>query len=89
MRIDLYTHFFKVSHIHPSVYYALRRAFQELLQTQFVKIRGKVQKQNKNIFAAKSDEGEYRFHINYLPRFKEFLRDGLINDDEINYFKHE
>nr|DAS77464.1 MAG TPA: Cas system-associated protein [Caudoviricetes sp.] len=89
MRIDLYTHFFKVSHVHPSAYYALRRAFQELLQVQFVKIRGKVQKQNKNIFAAKSDEGEYRFHINYLPRFKEMLRDGLINDDEINYFKHE
>lgn len=89
MRIDLYTHFFKVSHVHPSAYYALRRAFQELLQVQFVKIRGKVQKQNKNIFAAKSDEGEYRFHINYLSRFKEMLRDGLINDDEINYFKHE
>lgn len=89
MRIDLYTHFFKVSHVHPSAYYALRRAFQELLQVQFVKIRGKVQKQNKNIFAAKSDEGEYRFHINYLPRFKEMLRDGLINDDEINYFKHD
>lgn len=89
MRIDLYTHFFKVSHVHPSAYYALRRAFQELLQVQFVKIRGKVQKQNKNIFAAKSDEGEYRFHINYLPRFKEMLRDGLISDDEINYFKHE
>lgn len=89
MRIDLYTHFFKVSHIHPSVYYALRRAFQELLQVQFVKIRGKVQKQNKNIFAAKSDVGEYRFHINYLPRFKEMLRDGLINDEEINYFKHD
>lgn len=89
MRIDLYTHFFKISHVHPSAYYALRRAFQELLQVQFVKIRGKVQKQNKNIFAAKSDEGEYRFHINYLPRFKEMLRDGLINDDEINYFKHE
>lgn len=89
MRIDLYTHFFKVSHVHPSAYYALRRAFQELLQVQFVKIRGKVQKQNKNIFAARSDEGEYRFHINYLPRFKEMLRDGLINDNEINYFKHE
>lgn len=89
MRIDLYTHFFKVSHVHPSAYYALRRAFQELLQIQFVKIRGKVQKQNKNIFAAKSGDGEYRFHINYLPRFKEMLRDGLINDEEINYFKHE
>lgn len=88
MQIDLYTHFFKVSKVHPSANYAMRKAFQDLLQVQYVKIRGKFQKQNKNIFAAKSAPGEYRFHINYLDNFKLILRDMMINDSEIDYIQH-
>lgn len=90
-RIDVYSHFFKVSKIHPDfITNVFPRCVKELLQVSFVKIRGRVVKQNGYIYAARTkDATEYRFHINYLDRMKEILKECRINEDvEIEWVHH-
>lgn len=88
-QIDLYSHFFKVSKIHPSLYPVIRKASEELLQVRFVKIRGRFKKESVKVYAAKNPLlGERRFHINYYSRFKELLASMRINDSEITVIPH-
>lgn len=91
-KIEIYTHFFKVSQIHPSMWVLLRKAFDELTQVSFIKIRGRFQKTKNKIYVAKGCDGSYRFHINYLSRFKQLLQDNLINwevKEEVEWVRHE
>lgn len=88
-QIDLYSHFFKVSKIHPSLYPVIRKASEELLQVRFVKIRGRFKKESVKVYAAKNPLlGERRFHINYYPRFQELLRSMRVNESELTIVTH-
>lgn len=89
-QIDVYSHFFKVSKIQPIFYHSvMTTSFRELLQTNFVKIRGRVQKQNHKIYMARSqDKSEYRYHIHYLERFKQLMKGARINDKEVTWIEH-
>lgn len=89
-QIDVYSHFFKVSKIQPIFYHSvMTTSFRELLQTNFVKIRGRVQKQNHKIYMARSqDKSEYRYHIHYLERFKQLMKGARINDKEVTWIVH-
>ena len=51
-RIDKFSHFFMVTKIHPSFFPVIKRCLDELIQIQYVKIRGRVQKQATKVFAA-------------------------------------
>lgn len=92
-KIDIYTHFFKVSQIHPSLFPLIRKALDDLIQVNYVKVYGKVKKQAVKVFAARSGNPstgiEYRFHINYLPRFEDFLTMFNINKAELVYERHD
>lgn len=88
-QIDVYSHFFKVSKMHPSSFVVTHRCLQELIQYQYFKQRGHVQKQGKKVYAARNRDGnEIRFHISYLPRFEEQLFNARLNKDEFEYIYH-
>lgn len=90
LHIDIYSHFFKVSRVHPTIYVILLKALNELIQRQFVKIRGRVQQQSVKVYATKlRDSSEYRFHLNYYTRFMEHLHGHGINDAEITITRHD
>lgn len=89
LRIDVYSHFFKVSRIHPTLYIMMRKAFDELTHVQYVKVKGRYQKQTDKVFACRVKPlGEYRFHINYLLRFRELLTQAGIYVQEIEEVNH-
>lgn len=88
-KIDIYSHFFKISKLHPSMYHAVRKALDEMVQISYIKLYGKVKKQAVKVFAARSGQGsEYRFHINYLPRFKDILVMYNIWEHELEWVTH-
>lgn len=91
-QIDVYSHFFKVSRLHPGMYVAMRKAFDELTQIQWQKVKGRYVKKATDIYAARGCDGSYRFHINYLSRFKEILKANWIdyeNENEVVWVRHE
>lgn len=88
-RIDLYSHFFMVTQVHPHFKAVIRRACEELIQVNYVKIRGKVQRQATKVFAASNkDKSEFRFHINYYKRFCEIMH-ACYMDTNIEVYQHE
>lgn len=88
-KIDIYSHFFMVTKIHPHFKDVIRRACEELLQVSYVKIRGRVQKQATKVFAASNkDKSEFRFHINYYRRFCDIMR-ACYMDTNIKIYQHE
>lgn len=91
-KIEIYSHFFKVSKLHVGMYVAMRKAFDELTQVQWQKVRGRYVRNATNIYAAKDSNGGYRFHINYLPRFKEILKANWINyesPEEVEWVRYD
>lgn len=88
-RIDLYSHFFMVTQVHPHFKAVIRRACEELIQVNYVKIRGRVQRQATKVFAASNkDKSEFRFHINYYKRFCEIMH-ACYMDTNIEVYQHE
>lgn len=89
-RIDIYSHFFKVTKLHPSLYPIMINIAQELTEVSFVKIRGRRMMDKKKVYAARSADGsERRFHINYLPRFLQYLKVSGVNTAELEFVNHE
>lgn len=87
-RIDKFSHFFMVTKIHPSFYPVIKSCLDELIQVQYVKIRGRVQRQATKVFAASNKQrSEFRFHINYFDRFLAKMRD-LNKDSGIEIYEH-
>lgn len=90
-QIEVFSHFFKVSRLHPGMYVAMRKAFDELTKIQWQKVNGRYVKKATDIYAARGCDGSYRFHINYLSRFKEILRANWIdyeNENEVTWINH-
>jgi hypothetical protein len=88
-RIDKFSHFFMVTKIHPSFFPVIKRCLDELIQIQYVKIRGRVQKQATKVFAASNKQRtEFRFHINYFDRFSAIMKD-LNHGGGIEIYEHE
>lgn len=88
-RIDKFSHFFMVTKIHPSFFPVIKRCLDELIQIQYVKIRGRVQKQATKVFAASNKQRtEFRFHINYFDRFCVIMKD-LNHGGGVEIYEHE
>ena len=88
-RIDKFSHFFMVTKIHPSFFPVIKRCLDELIQIQYVKIRGRVQKQATKVFAASNKtRTEFRFHINYFDRFSAIMKD-LNHGGGVEIYEHE
>lgn len=88
-RIDKFSHFFMVTKIHPSFFPVIKRCLDELIQIQYVKIRGRVQKQATKVFAASNKQRtEFRFHINYFDRFSAIMKD-LNHGAGVEIYEHE
>lgn len=88
-RIDKFSHFFMVTKIHPSFFPVIKRCLDELIQIQYVKIRGRVQKQATKVFAASNKQRtEFRFHINYFDRFSAIMKD-LNHGGGVEIYEHE
>lgn len=87
-KIDKYSHHFVVTRIHPSFKWVISKALEDLIQTQWIKIRGKARKQATKVFAASNAErDEFRFHINYWNRFKSIYQYNF-SDDVLDITEH-
>lgn len=91
MRIDLYTHYVKVSELDGRGRESLYRFCKSLVEYSIKQIRGSVTKEAKRTYAwANNERSEFRFHINSFFSLKEHLRNcGFYEGSNLVLIDHE
>lgn len=88
-RVDIYSHFFKVTEFSPQAERALMSLCRELIQKTVVKIGKRYVEQNDRVFASRTkDKKDYRFNINTFDRFILRMGDFGISRDNIEHVFH-
>jgi superfamily II DNA or RNA helicase len=77
-RLDIYSHYFKISEYTREVRGVLNMMFKHLKHYQYA--RGNTNPIIKSYYSEKADHSEFRFNINTLPYFYEMLTQNGIND---------
>lgn len=86
MTATIYSHHFKVHRLSPKARELCREFSKRFLAWKFRSVRGRPEKYIDRVYAASNRSREYfRFHINTLESFKQFLRDHLIMDNVIEW----
>ncbi len=81
-KVDVYSHFFKLVLVTPRGREVLNEFIKDYVLMGFVKEGRQWVRRPLKVFAARIRDGsEYRFHINQLPAFKQFLANQRITDD--------
>lgn len=79
-RIDIYSHFFTITHIHPRVEGSILRYAKQFIKYKFQKSGGRYERQkDKSFWVETADRSEYRFHIGQLG--------GLITQFQRDYIE--
>ena len=81
-RIDVYSHFFKITQIHPKAYGLLYRFAGRFVHMGYVERQNFKERVPVKTYACKTnDDTEFRFHIGQLALFLKTLEDGFIYPD--------
>ncbi len=88
-RVDVYSHFFKVTQFSGQAERALISLCRELIQKTVVKIGKRYVEQNDRVFASRTkDKKDYRFNINMYDRFLLRMGEFGIARDNIEHVFH-
>ena len=91
MRIDLYSHYIKVTRFNAAGKYALMEYCRTLAQYGMVRVgRNQFERQMLRVYVATTkDRSEFRFHINEYRDFRQHLSRYGFTDANIELVRHE
>lgn len=91
MRVDVYSHFFKITKQNPRITGLLFRFAHKYTHMVLQQQRGgQMQRVPGKTFAAKTaDNAEFRFHIGQLQAFQQFLMENYIEPYMFDIVQHE
>lgn len=88
-RIDIYSHFFTITRIHPRVEGSVLRYAKPFIKYKFARSGGRVERQkDKSFWVETADRSEYRFHIGQLGGLIEQFRRDYIEPHLYEWFVH-
>lgn len=88
LKITIGSHFFKLTHIHPSIRPVIMDFARKYIKYGLIKERGVFKRVAQSVFgAATKNREEFRFHINQYEEFKEVLRNRNFTDNLLDISK--